>query len=169
MCRSVGIWGVVVRNVGKLTRLSHAHTFSCRKHARAGVCTHTHTCGSVKRFEHTREVKQLQETEQLQSRIKVLEAEVAKRQLQETEQLQSRIKVLETELAKRQIEMSEIETLRLRAHKAEVGAVSVYLCVSMCPRMNACIRACMHAQKFSAPAHFEIHTDGLTSPCTTPA
>ena len=77
--------------------------------------------------------------------------------------------MLEAELAKRQIEMSEIETLRLRAHKAEVGAVSVYLCVSMCPRMNACIRACMHAQKFSAPAHFEIHTDGLTSPCTTPA
>ena len=104
---------------------SHAHTFTRCRHARAGACAHTHTRGSVKRFEHAREVKQLQENEQLHSRIKELEAELGKRQIDMSEQLHSRIKELEAELAKRQIDVSEIETLRRRAQKAEVFAISV--------------------------------------------
>ena len=83
---------------------------------------HTRTCGSVKRFEHAREVKQLQKIEQLDNRIKELEAELAKRKPhvtdidplrhQQIEQLDNRIKELEAELAKRKPNATDIDPLR---------------------------------------------------------
>jgi DNA repair exonuclease SbcCD ATPase subunit len=83
---------------------------------------HTPTCGSVKRFEHAREVKQLQKIEQLGNRIQELEAELAKRKThvtdndplrhQQIEQLDNRIKELEAELAKRNSHVTDIDPLR---------------------------------------------------------
>ena len=82
---------------------------------------HTRTCGSVKRFEHAREVKQLQKIEQLDNRIKELEAELAKRKPhvtdidplrhQQIEQLHNRIQSLEAELDRCQ---TNIDSLRLK-------------------------------------------------------
>lgn len=82
----------------------------------------THTCCSVKRFEHAREVKQLQKIEQLDNRIKELEAELDRFQTnteslrlkegQQNEQLHNRIKELEAELTQRADEVLK-EQLRV--------------------------------------------------------
>jgi len=97
-------------------RYAHVQTCAC-----ARAHTHTHTCGSVKRLEHEREVKQLQKIEQLDNRIKELEAELAKRKQieqlhyrvkEQLEQLHNRVQELEAELTQRADEVLK-EQLRV--------------------------------------------------------